>query len=303
MRRKRALGRGLSALIPPSVEEGEAEADGSCLRELPLSAIRANPLQPRRRFDQERLQELAESIRIHGVIQPVVVTRSAEGYRLVVGERRCRAARMAGLETIPALIREMVPQQTLEAALIENLRREDLNPVEEAQAYHYLIREHGLTHDQLAERLGCSRPAISNALRLLALPDEIRSDLESGVLTAGHARAVMGLEGEARQLRAWREIRGKGLSVRQSEALVAGLLAREGGNSASGRGVVSPELGEIQDHLSQQLGVAVQIRPRSRGRGRIELHYRDTEELERLVELLIYLGERVSSRALSPSLP
>lgn len=291
--KKRALGRGLSALLPDS--PGSEPEQG--VLEIPLAELRENPLQPRRHFDEDRLAELAESIRVHGVVQPVVVTRAAEGYRLVVGERRCRAARLAGLESIPALVREMADQQILEIALIENLQREDLNPIEEAQAFSYLLREHDLTHEQLGERLGCSRPAITNALRLLSLPDEIRADLEAGLLTPGHARAVLALEEEGRRLAAWREIRSRSMSVRQAEEFVAGLATvRPGRRTARSSTRLSPDWLEVQDQLQHYLGTEVKIQPKAGGKGRLELHYRDTDELERLVEMLVYLGERHASR-------
>ncbi len=296
--KKRALGRGLSALLPDSPSDLGRASEGSGVIEIPLEELRENPLQPRRHFDEERLAELAESVRVHGVVQPVVVTRAAEGYRLVVGERRARAARLAGLETIPALIRELADQQVLEIALIENLQREDLNPIEEAQAFSYLLREHELTHEKLAERLGCSRPAISNALRLLSLPEEIRMDLQAGVLSPGHARTVLALEGEAARLAAWRQIREKGLSVRQAEELVARLLegsatARRIPRTLSG---LDPNWQEVVDQLQRDLGTEVRILSKANGRGRLELHYRDQDELERLVEVLVYLGEREASR-------
>ena len=297
--KKRALGRGLSALLPGS---GTDAAEPAGILQIPLDELRENPLQPRRHFDEAKLAELADSIRVHGVVQPVVVTRAVEGYRLVVGERRCRAARLAGLESIPALVRELADQEILELALIENLQREDLNPIEEAQAFSYLLREHELTHEQLAERLGCSRPAITNTLRLLSLPDEIRMDLEAGILTPGHARAVLALEEESRRLAAWRQIRERALSVRQAEELVAAMAAGDGARKPSPRSAprLSPDWLEIQDQLQQYLGAEVRIQPRAGGRGRLELHYRDADELERLVEMLVYLGEREASR---PSLP
>ena len=293
--KKRALGRGLSALLPDSPAQPEGTVG---ILEIPLSDLRENPLQPRRHFDEDRLAELAESIRVHGVVQPVVVTRAAEGYRLVVGERRCRAARLAGLESVPALVRELADQQVLELALIENLQREDLNPIEEAQAFSYLLREHELTHEQLGERLGCSRPAISNTLRLLTLPDEVRSDLEAGILTPGHARAVLSLEEEGRRLAAWRQIRERSLSVRQAEELVARLLEGEKVRKPGARGAaaLSPDWQEVVDQLQRDLGTEVKIQSKASGKGHLELHYRDREELERLVELLVYLGEREASR-------
>jgi len=256
---------------------------------LPLDEIRANPLQPRRRFDQERLQELADSIRLHGVVQPVVVTREAEGYRLVVGERRWRASRLAGLAQIPALIQEYAPQNLLEVALIENLQRQDLNPVEEARAFQFLLREHKLTQDELARRLGCSRPAVANAIRLLSLPPSILGDLEAGVLSAGHARAVLSLEGERNQLRAWHEIREKQLSVRAAEDFIRKLHEQK--PSRSGGRALAPDWEQIQQQLGQQLNAVVKIRPSSKDKGKIELYYRDQSQLEDLMEVLIALTE------------
>lgn len=260
--------------------------------ELPIKDIRANPLQPRRRFDQDRLNELADSIRLHGVVQPVVVTREAEGYRLVVGERRWRASRLAGLEKIPALIQEFAPQNLLEVALIENLQRQDLNPVEEARAFQFLLREHKLTQEELAKRLGCSRPAVANAIRLLSLPSQILGDLEAGVLTAGHARAVLPVEGERNQLRAWHEIREKQLSVRATEEFIRKLHEQK--PARKGARILAPDWEHIQEQLGQQLNALVKIRPSGKAKGKIELHYRDQAQLEELMDALISVSERRS---------
>lgn len=290
--KKRALGRGLSALLP---DNHQASTAAQAVVELPLDSVRENPLQPRRRFDQERLEELAASIREHGVVQPVVCTSAPEGYRLVVGERRCRAARMAGLTSVPAIVREMAGPEILEVALIENLQREDLNPIEEAQAFSYLLKERGLTQERLALSLGCSRPAISNALRLLALPVSVREELEMGVLSAGHARALLALDTERQQLAAWEVFKSRQFSVRQAEEHVRS--REEKSPERSRKEGLSPDWEEIQEHLARHLGTPVTIRPRARGCGRIELSYTDPEHLERLVELLIYLGERVQARS------
>jgi ParB family transcriptional regulator, chromosome partitioning protein len=256
---------------------------------LAVSAIRANPLQPRRRFDQARLEELAESIRLHGVVQPVVVTREVEGYRLVVGERRWRASRLAGLEKIPALVREMAPQNILEVALIENLQRQDLNPIEEARAFKFLTRQHELTQEDLARRLGCSRPAVANSMRLLGLPSSVQDDLEAGVLSAGHARALLSLRGERAQLAAWHEMQERQMSVRGAEEFIRQLL--ETRTRAAGKLGLNPDWQALQDQLAQQLNATVKIKPSGKERGRIELHYRDQEQLESLMELLISLAE------------
>ena len=292
MKKKRALGRGLSALLSDS---HKVPTNAQSILDLPLAEIRANPLQPRQSFDQERLEELAASIKEHGVVQPVVCTREADGYRLVVGERRCRAARLAGLEAIPAIVREMADVELLEVALIENIQREDLNPIEEARAYSYLLSEHNLTQDQLSSRLGRSRPAISNTLRLLALPDPIRREVESGDLSAGHARALLSLDSESQQMRVWAMVTQRALSVRQTEKLVRD-IQEETKKAAHQQKKLSPDWLQIQDHLTRQLGTHVHIRPGSKGKGKIELDYASTQELERLVELLIYLGERVEAR-------
>ncbi len=287
--KKQALGRGLSALLQDSTETQSA-AQGA-VSEISLELLRENPLQPRRRFDEEKLQELAASIREYGVVQPVVVTREGDGFRLVVGERRCRAARMAGLSTIPALIREMAGPRLLEVALIENIQRDDLNPIEEAQAYAFLLREHEWTQEELANRLGRSRPAVTNALRLLALPEPVKLDLEQGVLSSGHARTLLSLDTEHKQMEAWSAMRKLSCSVRQAEAMVANWVRpiRNGSKRAS----LTPDWIDIQAHLEHKLGSVVRIRPRAKGRGHIELAYSNADELERLVELLIYLGERL----------
>lgn len=256
---------------------------------LPIEEIRANPLQPRRRFDQAKLQELSDSIRLHGVVQPVVVTKEIEGYRLVVGERRWRASKMAGLKTIPALIQEMAPQILLEVALIENLQRQDLNPIEEARAFVFLLKEHQLTQEELARRLGCSRPAIANAIRLLSLPLSIQHDLEAGVLSAGHARAALTLESERQQLEAWHEFRQRQLSVRGAEEWARKI--REQKPSARSKRSLAPDWEHIQTQLGQQLNALVRIRPVGKERGKIELHYRDQEQLEELMEVLIRVTE------------
>jgi ParB family chromosome partitioning protein len=259
---------------------------------LDINQVRANPLQPRRRFDQEKLHELADSIRLHGVVQPVVVTREVEGYRLVVGERRWRASQLAGLTHIPALVQEMTPQNLLEVALIENLQRQDLNPVEEARAFQYLLREHQLTQEELARRLGCSRPSVANAIRLLGLPSSILNDLEAGVLSAGHARAVLALQGERAQRAAWHQIQDLQLSVRGAEDLVRKQLAQQAGPSSRAGPGLAPDWQQIQEQLAQQLNALVKIKPAGKNRGRIELHYRDQEQLEELMEALIAVTER-----------
>lgn len=296
---KNALGKGLSALMgmdnPEAPLQNEtAASDKLGVVELALEQILQNPLQPRRKFDENKLQELADSIKVHGVVQPVIVNKVPEGYRLVVGERRFRAAKLAGLSHIPAIVRDFADQQMLEVALIENLQREDLNPIETAQAYQYLLKEHNLTHDQLSERLGCSRSAVSNTLRLLALPDEIREDVISGAISSGHARAILSLEEERLRFKAWQIIKADSLSVRQAEKLVT-QLAQKTGQSPEKRDsqpVLSPEWQETIELLREKLNADVRLSPKAKGKGRLEFYYHSQKELESLLEMLFYMGRR-----------
>lgn len=269
-------------------------SDKRSIQEIPLDQIRFNPFQPRKIFQQKALEDLAASIAEHGIIQPVICTRQGDGYRLVVGERRCRASKMAGLTSVPVIIEEMTESRLLQVALIENLQREDLDPIETALAYSHLLREHNLTQEELAQKVGKSRPAITNALRLLTLPDTIRRSVQEGEISAGHARALLSLDKERQQIELWNRIKKDDLSVRQTEDLVR--IVREGKKSSAGRTKpeLSPDWKEIQDHLSRQWGVSVTIRQNQRQKGKIELQYDDGMQLERIVERLIYLGERAS---------
>lgn len=272
--------------------------DKRAIVEIPLDQIRFNPFQPRKIFQQKALEELAASIAEHGVIQPVICARSGDGYRLVVGERRCRASRMAGLTHVPVIIEEMTESKLLQVALIENLQREDLDPIETALAYSHLLREHNLTQEELAQKVGKSRPAITNSLRLLALPDAIRRSVQEGEISAGHARAILSLDKERYQMEVWNKIKNEDLSVRQTEELIRAV--RDGApKSGAGRPrhELSPDWQEIQDHLTRQWGVSVTIRQNQRQKGKIELQYDDGVQLERIVERLIYLGERSPNRS------
>jgi ParB family chromosome partitioning protein len=271
---RRGLGRGLDALLgepaPPAAEN---------LLEIPVDEIDVNPRQPRKEFDPASLQELAGSIRAAGVLQPVIVRRSPAGrWELIAGERRWRAARLAGLERIPAIVREASDAECLELALVENLLREDLNPMEEAEAYQQILREFGWTQEELARRLGRDRSTIANSLRLLRLPAPIQEDLRAGRLTMGHARALLALTTAAEQLKLRDEILAHAWSVRATEA---GVQQRRAARPPRR----SPELVALEEALRRALMTRVRIVGDER-RGRIEISYATVEELNRLAGVL-----------------
>lgn len=280
MVQRRGLGRGLGALIPG------AEGPGVTTLEIPLAELEANPFQPRRHFDQAALEELATTIRSHGVLTPVVVRRGPTGYQVVAGERRIRAAKLAGLTRIPAVVKEASDAQALEMALVENLQREDLNPVEGAEAYRRLIEGFGLTQEEVAERVGRDRSSVANALRLLRLPRRVREDLASGILSEGHARALLGLEKQADQLKARDLVVKRGLTVRATEALVRRL--RGAAPPRSDRPVAGgdPNLQALEDQLRGVLGTKVRIVRNGKG-GSLEISFFSPEDLTRLVELIV----------------
>jgi ParB family transcriptional regulator, chromosome partitioning protein len=278
-----ALGRGLSALIP---DAPLAPASTDRGLEVDIDLLRPNPFQPRVHVDEGRIEELARSIRSHGMIQPIVVRRSAgDGYEIVAGERRWRASQRAGLLKVPVVVREIPDDKLLAAALIENIQREDLNPIEEAQAYRRLSDDLHLTQEQIAEAVGKDRSSIANYLRLLRLTHEIRENLIAGSLSMGHARALLALPDEAAQLRVSREIVAKNLSVRETEALVA-----RAGQPAAKR-VEQPKdvhTRAAEDRLRFALGTRTRIVRKGRG-GRIEIDFTNENELQRIFE---YLTER-----------
>ena len=282
MTKPKGLGKGLGALMGDvSLQSQEG---GSVT--LPLAQIQPGLDQPRKHFDQDSLAELADSIREHGILQPLTVRRLSSGYyQIIAGERRWRAAKEAGLTTVPALIIEADDRKVMELALIENLQREDLNPVEEALGYETLIREYGLTQDGVARRMGKSRPAVANALRLLTLPPKARALLEEGKLSAGHARAVLAAPEKLRDTLAEQIVR-EGLSVRQAEQLAKKLAAKK---SPKTRPAADPEaalyLRDAEKSLSGRLGRRVRILP-GRKKGRVELEYYNEEDLEALLALL-----------------
>ncbi len=288
--RKRGLGqRGLSALLEgakTNLNESDAEAPeiDAPLRELPLDLIRKGRFQPRRDMDEEALQELADSIASHGVMQPVVVRPLPEGeYELIAGERRWRAAQLAGLERIPALIREVPDDAAMALGLIENIQRENLNPIEEAAALHRLQEEFGLTQQQVADAVGKSRTTITNLLRLMGLSQEVRVMLEHGDLEMGHGRALLSLQPQ-QQVQLARQVVSRALSVRQTEALVRKAL--EGGDTGGGKRkeVQDPDIRRLQTNLAERLGARVAINHGTRGKGKLVIEYSSLDELDGILE-------------------
>jgi len=285
MANNKGLGRGLGALLG---DFEEISVEKSPYQLLPIHKVEPNANQPRQDFDEEELEALAESIRIHGVIQPLAVRQLPSGYyQIIAGERRWRAARNAGLSEIPAVILEADDKKTMELALIENLQRQDLNPVEEALGYQSLMGDYGLTQEDTASRVGKSRSAVANALRLLQLPEEVLEMLRSGKLTAGHARAVLSIKGEKRQLDAARKISALGLSVRQAELLCKN-MSREKEEKEPPVTLAVDYVAECEKSLSKHLGRGVKI-VNGKRKGRFELEFYGQEDLQNLLEALMKL--------------
>ncbi|HYM14109.1 MAG TPA: ParB/RepB/Spo0J family partition protein [Dehalococcoidia bacterium] len=278
-----ALGRGLGSLIPRTNA-------GAGVETVDVDLIVPNPHQPRARFDQASLQELADSIREHGVLQPVIVTevRSDLGpatYQLIAGERRLQAARMAGVTRMPVIVKDAADHQLLELALVENLQREDLNALEEAAAFRRLADDFAMTQEQIAKRIGRSRTAVTNTLRLLTLEDDIRASLASGQITEGHARALLAIEQSAVRLDAWRRIVAGGLTVREAEEIARALKATAGPTRAAARPAkrTDPHIRAIEDNLRHVLGAPVTL-ARGRKGGRIVIRFHNDDELEGIIE-------------------
>ncbi len=275
MTKRKALGKGLDALLP--------ETPASPFRLLDVDQIRPNSMQPRVLFDDAKLEELAASIREKGLLQPVVVRPVDDGYELIAGERRWRASQRAGLERIPALVKDVSDPESLQLALIENVQRDDLSPIEEAQAYRLMVEQFGMTQEAVATSVGRSRASVANTLRLLQLPKAIQAMVSSGELSMGHARALLPLS-PAQQNALAREIVRQGLSVRQTERRVQKLLARE--QPSRRQGPRDPNLAAAERRLEERWQTRVEIRSRG-GAGSIVLHYHSPEELDRLFEALL----------------
>lgn len=278
----KGLGKGLGALLQNT--EPVSEIIKGAIVDLKINDISPNAEQPRKSFDQEKLNELAGSIRENGIIQPIIVCRGPTGYKIVAGERRWRAARMAGLSVIPAIIRELTDLQVLQHALIENIQRQDLNPLEEAFALEKLIKEHAMTQEKLASVVGRSRPAIANTLRLLNLPPDLQSLVMNEELSAGHARALLALSDSAVQKKAAATILSRELSVRDTEKLVKRL-------SQPAKPAKKPDTGyvlsvkEVEHRLASKLGTKVHLRDKQ-GKGTIQIEYYSNEDLDRLLEMI-----------------
>ncbi len=278
---KQALGKGLGALIPDLSTLDDREKKALGITEIELDRIAPNEYQPRKVFDDEKLKELAASIKEQGVIQPIIVHKAGSGYELIAGERRWRASRLAGLKTIPSLVKEATKRELLEMALIENIQREDLNALEAAEAYKRLQDEFKMTQEDLARRVGKERSTVTNFLRLLHLPKEIKQDLASGAISMGHAKALLSLERSRDQIHAAALIVKKGLSVREAESLAARLK-----NPPKERKIrQSQELKSLEEKLKKKLGTKVSISSRSKG-GRIVIEYYSAEELDRILEMM-----------------
>lgn len=285
--KQRGLGRGLGALIGDFPEEPESGA----VTKLPLQKVGPNPDQPRRTFDEEELQALADSIAAHGILQPLAVRASGGGfYQIIAGERRWRAARMAGLSEVPVVVLEADDRTVMELALVENLQRQDLNPMEEAEGYQRLMKEYGLTQEEAAARVGKSRPAVANALRLLLLPEEVRSLVEDGTISAGHARAILSLPAARLQKAAAQKIVALRLSVRQAEAMCKRMLQEEEKPEPKPAPLTVDYVAECEKSLTRRLDRKVRI-VNGKRKGRFELEFYGQEDLQRLYDALLALGK------------
>ena len=280
--KKMALGRGLEALLP-GIESVDNRPSEYIMCDIEL--IRSNRYQPRVKFSEDELEALTDSVREQGILQPLLIRKDDDGYELIAGERRLKAARRAGLTQVPAIIRDISDAELLEISIIENIQRENLNPMEEAEAYQRLMDEFGMTQEQVATRVGKSRPAVANFLRLNHLPDEIKDSIMDGALSMGHARAISGLEKTAQQRSVWRQVISKGLSVRQTETLVKSI--KENKEKPEPEEPTSEQIyfSGLAEDLSRHYGTRVQIMRKGK-KGKVEIEFYDNEDLNRLLNLL-----------------
>ncbi len=301
--KKTRLGRGLDALLG-TTEESVVAASPTSRSEVPISSIEVNPFQPRKTFDDEDLTSLGDSIRTHGVLQPLLVRPVGDRFQLIAGERRLRAAQVVGLSVIPVTVVDFNDQQSFEAALVENIQRADLNPIEKAQGFKDYLGRYEMTHEQLAARLGVARPTITNLLSLLELPDELQNSVRVGQLSMGHAKILKGITDPVRQQTISKEIVARGLSVHATEAYVKQLAADDktpatsegsgggggGGSGGGGSGKSATEktnhVASVEDELRQKLGLKVEIRVKGKDRGQMILSFESNDDFERVLEVL-----------------
>ena len=282
---KKGLGRGLSALIPAASEPNVETLQGGSPKQVAVDRITTSPFQPRRSFDETKIAELASSIRNQGIIQPLIVRPKNDGFELIAGERRWRAAMRAGLSHVPVVVRDASDHEAMQIALVENLQREDLNSIEEANGYRRLQEEFHWSQEEMAEKVGKSRPAIANSMRLLTLPSEVQQEVASGNLPAGQARALLGLHTEPLIISACREVISKGLSTRETEKMVRTLLV--GRRRRRQAPLLDPDLKSIVEELQRTLGTRVRLMPKARtAKGKIEIEYYTAADLERIVETI-----------------
>ena len=280
--KKSGLGRGLDALFSNSLLD-----ENDTVKNVAITAIIPNPHQPRTRFTDEELSELADSIREHGVIQPLIVSDHSDGtYTLIAGERRLRASQIAGLSTVPVVIRQADDRELLELALIENIQREDLSPLEAAEAYKSLEENFNLTHEEISKRVGKNRASITNTMRLLKLPGEVQKGLLEKKITEGHARVLLSLPTPMAQINAMNHIINNDLNVRQTEEYVRNLVGEKKSSAKNSQKTLEPEMKELEDRLRETIGTKVSLRPTKNGAGSINIHYYSAEELAAIVEKL-----------------
>ena len=275
---RQALGRGLRSLIP---QMDEISGDKQGVSHIQLNLITANPFQPRKEFDEEKLQQLADSIKQHGVLEPIIVRRYNGGYQIVAGERRWRACSLAGLESIPAIVKDLTDKEMTEIALIENLQREDLNAIEEAEGYRLLLEEFNLTQEEVAEAIGKKRSSITNALRLLNLDQQVKSLVSSGQLSKGHAKVLLSIEDVAERQHLAKRVIKEEISVRQLEKIIKGKSKKPKPTKRE----QNPEVKVLQEELQRVLGTKVRL-DYHQGKGKIEIEYYSDEELERILDFM-----------------
>ena len=274
--------KGIRSLIPTGMLS-EAE---STVQEVPLDQVVRSRFQPRKPREDEGMEGLVESVRVHGILQPLVVRRQDQKLELIAGERRLQAARQAGLERVPVIVREATDREMLELALVENLQREDINAVDAAEAYQRLVTEFGLTQEQVAERVGKSRSSVANSLRLLNLPEQIRESLRSGMIDEGHGKVLAGIPNEKLVLRLWRRVVRKGLSVRATEEAAAKLMGRIVPRGTTAGPALDPNMQDVQDRMGRALSAKVRLKPKGKG-GTIEIQYADDEDLDRIFSKIV----------------